>query len=45
MKVAEGYGELVIEPLEHALARGARPMALVAGIGATSDSFQVPLVT
>jgi 3-oxoacyl-[acyl-carrier-protein] synthase II len=41
MKVGEGYGVFVMEPLELALARGTRPLALVAGVGETSDSFHL----
>ncbi len=41
MKVAEGYGALVLETLAHATARGAAPLAVVAGIGESSDSFHL----
>jgi len=41
MKVAEGYGALVIESAAHAAARGAEPLALIAGIGESSDSFHL----
>src|SRR5918911_5106505 len=37
----EGCGILVLEQLEHALARGARIYAELAGFGATEDAFHV----
>ena len=37
----EGCGILVLEQLEHALARGARMYAEVAGFGATEDAFHL----
>ncbi len=37
----EGCGILVLEQLEHALARGARIYAEVAGFGATEDAFHL----
>ncbi len=36
--LAEGAGILVLEDLEHALARGARPLAELKGFGMTSDA-------
>jgi 3-oxoacyl-[acyl-carrier-protein] synthase II len=39
--MAEGAGIVVLEPLEHALARGAEPLAEVVGYGATSDAYHI----
>lgn len=39
--MAEGAGVLVIETLEHARARGAKPIAELLGYGTTSDAFHV----
>jgi 3-oxoacyl-[acyl-carrier-protein] synthase II len=37
----EGAGVLVLEMLDHALARGARPLALMAGYGTTNDAYHI----
>lgn len=39
--MAEGAGLLVIESLDHALARGATPLAEVVGYGTSADAFHV----
>jgi 3-oxoacyl-[acyl-carrier-protein] synthase II len=39
--MSEGAGALVIEALDHALARGATPLAEIVGYGTTSDAFSV----
>lgn len=39
--IAEGAGILVIESLEHALARGAKPIAEIIGYGTTADAHHV----
>jgi 3-oxoacyl-[acyl-carrier-protein] synthase II len=39
--IGEGGGVAVVESLEHALARGARPIAEIVGTGLTSDAFHI----
>ncbi len=39
--MGEGAGMLILETLEHASARGARPLAEVAGFGSTADAFRI----
>jgi 3-oxoacyl-[acyl-carrier-protein] synthase II len=39
--MGEGAGALVVERLDHALARGARPIAEVVGYGTSSDAFHL----
>jgi 3-oxoacyl-[acyl-carrier-protein] synthase II len=39
--MSEGSGALVIEELDHALTRGAMPLAEIVGYGTTSDAFSV----
>jgi 3-oxoacyl-[acyl-carrier-protein] synthase II len=41
MSVGEGAAVLVLEPLERALARGAEPLAEVAGAGSACDAFHM----
>lgn len=41
MKMAGGYAALVLEPLERALARGRRPLALLSGYGESSDAHHL----
>lgn len=39
--MGEGAGLLVIETLEHAMARGAKPLAQLSGYGTSSDAFHI----
>ena len=39
--LAEGAAILVIEKLSHALARGARPLAILAGYGTSADAYHL----
>jgi len=39
--MSEGAGALVVEALDHALARGATPLAEICGYGTTSDAYSV----
>lgn len=39
--MSEGAGILVIESLDHALARGAKPLAELVGYGTTSDAYHI----
>jgi 3-oxoacyl-[acyl-carrier-protein] synthase II len=39
--MSEGAGMLVIESLDHALARGAEPLAELVGYGTTSDAYHI----
>ncbi|SEE63472.1 beta-ketoacyl-ACP synthase II [Pseudomonas kilonensis] len=39
--MAEGAGVLVIESLEHALARGAKPLAELVGYGTSADAYHL----
>jgi 3-oxoacyl-[acyl-carrier-protein] synthase II len=39
--MGEGAGLMVIETLEHALARGATPLAILSGYGTSSDAYHI----
>jgi 3-oxoacyl-(acyl-carrier-protein) synthase len=41
MSFGEGAAVLVLEPLERALARGARPLAVLAGAGSSCDAYHM----
>ncbi|PLX63497.1 beta-ketoacyl-ACP synthase II [Sedimenticola selenatireducens] len=39
--MGEGSGLMVIETLEHALARGAKPLAILSGYGTSADAYHI----
>jgi 3-oxoacyl-[acyl-carrier-protein] synthase II len=39
--MGEGAGIVILEELEHALARGATPLAEIAGYGSTADAYRI----
>ena len=39
--MGEGAGMVVLERLDHALARGAKPLCEIAGYGSTADAFRI----
>jgi 3-oxoacyl-[acyl-carrier-protein] synthase II len=39
--LGEGAGMVILEELEHAKARGAKPLAEIAGFGSTADAFRI----
>ena len=39
--MGEGAGMIVLEALDHAIKRGARPLAELAGYGSTADAFRI----
>ena len=39
--MGEGAGALILERAEHALARGAKPLATIAGYGSSADAYRI----
>jgi len=39
--MGEGAGALILERAEHALARGAKPLAVIAGYGSSADAYRI----